>query len=140
MGKNVHRSCESCWKKRHPDREPTRVKDDPEGPCCSCGSPTASGIYVFDRGTFEFCKGNHDEGKSSDGVPYIGFSNETLEKLPPAKEGDEIKCKRCGEPHILQAAKGGPGTPMLFYSCGGQSYLAGIAGKLVAFQEPDVSG
>lgn len=140
MGKNVHRFCNSCWNKKDPDREPTRVRDDPKGPCCSCGASTISGIYVFDKGAFDFCKGNHDEKKSSGGVPYIGFSSETLAKLPPAHVGDVIQCKRCGEPHIFQAAEGGPGTPMLFYYCGGESYIGGIAGKLVAFQEPDVSG
>lgn len=140
MDKNIHRCCDSCWNKRDPDREPTRVTDDPEDICCSCGSMTASGIYILDHGTLDFCKGNHSEDKPSGGVPYIGFSNETLAKLPPAKEGDTIKCKRCGEPHLLQAAKGGPGAPMLFYHCGGKSYVGGIAGKLIAFQEPDVSG
>ena len=137
MGKNVHRFCDPCWGRKNPEREPVRVKDDPGGRCCSCGAPTTSGIYVLDRGTFDFCEGNHKE-KPSGGVPFIGFSNDTLEKLPPAKEGDTIRCKHCGEPHILQAAKGGSGT--LFYTCGGEAYLGGIRGKLVAFQEPDVSG
>jgi len=162
MGKNVHRFCDPCWGRKNPEREPVRVKDDPGGRCCSCGAPTTSGIYVLDRGTFDFCEGNHKEkpsggvpfigfsdealgfckgnheSKTSGGVPFIGFSNDTLEKLPPAKEGDTIQCKHCGEPHILQAAKGGPGT--LFYTCGGEAYLGGIRGKLVAFQEPDISG
>lgn len=136
--KNVHRCCRPCWDKRGPGRDPVRVKESKEDICCICGSMTDSGIYIFDKGTFKHCEGNHSESEESD-VPYIGYSNDTLEKCPPVKEGDSLQCRRCGLRHELKAAPGGPPV-MLFYSCGGQAYLGGVGGKLVAFVEPDVSG
>lgn len=136
--KNVHRCCRPCWDKRDPTREPVAVKDSKEDVCCLCGTMTASGIFIFDKETFKYCEGNHPASEKGD-VPYIGFSAGTLDKCPPAKEGDSIQCRRCGFRHDLMAAAGGPPVT-LFYRCGGKLYLGGIGGKLVAFVEPDVSG
>jgi hypothetical protein len=137
MSQNVHRCCDSCWNKRELGREPVRLKEAREDICCLCGSMTASGIYVFDKKAFDHCEGNHP--KSSKGeIPYIGFSGETLEKLPDVKDGDTFPCPKCGENHVLQATKEDPRT--LFFRCRGQLYLGGASGKLVAFMKPDVSG
>lgn len=138
MSKNVHRTCRVCWDKRRPGQEPVAVKDSKEDVCCLCGTMTSSGIYIFDKEVFKHCEGNHPK-RNEDDVPYIGYSNDTLEKCPPAKDGDSLHCRHCGLRHILVAAPGGPPV-VLFYSCRGQSYLGGINGKLVAFVEPDVSG
>jgi hypothetical protein len=77
------------------------------------------------------------------GVPYIGFGNETLEKLPCVKAGDEIPCSQCGRTHILQAGTGADGQPsegLLFYKCGDTSYLGAVKGRVVTWRKPDVSG
>ena len=74
----------------------------------------------------------------SNRTPYIGFSNETLAKLLPAKAGDEIYCK-CGSRHRLVAADDGSEL-LLFYRCGDQSFLGAVAGKLVVGTPSDVHG
>ena len=77
----------------------------------------------------------------TEGTPYVGFSNETLGKQPPLKAGDEIGCPTCGEAHEAFAPKADDGsTPLLFYRCGEETFLAGVGGKNVAGVKPDVSG
>lgn len=76
-------------------------------------------------------------------IPYIGFGNETLEKLKDVEEGDMITCPRCGKQHVLKAGtdeKGNKTDVILFYECGNEVYLGAINGKLVAGIKPDVKG
>lgn len=76
-------------------------------------------------------------------TPYIGFANETLEGLPAVEPGYEIDCDKCGGKHTLQAGRNmdtGEDSPILFYECGGNSYLGAIASRSVVGVKSDVSG
>lgn len=77
-------------------------------------------------------------------TPYIGFSGETLDKLPPVLVGDKIECVKCGGEHELLPPdnwKEGDEQPiLLFYRCSGKSYIAAIAGKLIVNVKSDISG
>jgi len=76
-------------------------------------------------------------------VPYVGFANETLERLKDVRKGDVIICPRCGKQHVLKAGrneKGEESDLILFYKCGEQIYLGAINGKLVAGVKPDAKG
>ena len=67
-------------------------------------------------------------------IPFIAASNEELEDAPPIKAGDVIKCQRCAGMHAIEAGTGSDGQVselLLFYSCQGTTYLAGIAGKSI---------
>lgn len=69
-------------------------------------------------------------------TPYVGFSNDTLDKCEPIKAGDVIACD-CGEQHELKDSD----PPMLlFYKCGDKTFLAGVQGKNVMRRKADVSG
>ena len=72
-------------------------------------------------------------------IPYIGFGNDTLSKLPVVKKGDEIHCPRCNERHLLWGADDGSEL-IMFYDCGGKTYLGAVNGRLVVHQKPDASG
>jgi hypothetical protein len=61
-------------------------------------------------------------------TPYIGFSNETLSKLPRAKTGDTFTCKRCGEIHDLRACDDGS-TIILWYKCREDTMLGAVDGR-----------
>lgn len=81
--------------------------------------------------------------KNKKPTPYIGFGNDTLEKLPPLNVNDRIKCPHCGGQHIVEGGKDRDGketNTVLFYTCGEQVYLAGIAGRCTIGQDADVSG
>lgn len=76
-------------------------------------------------------------------TPYIGFGNDTLDDLPELRSGDMIVCPRCSSVHEVSGGKDEAGNPtdiLLFYKCGGKTYLAGVAGRCVAGVKPDVSG
>lgn len=72
-------------------------------------------------------------------IPYIGYGNDTLEKLPSVFPGYKFKCPRCGEEHELEAADDGRFL-IGFYRCGGQAYLGAVNGRLVVKAKVDVSG
>lgn len=72
-------------------------------------------------------------------TPFIGFSGEKLSKLPEVKIGNTIECTKCGEDHILEGADDGSEL-LLFYRCGGKSYLGAINGRAVVGVKSDVSG
>lgn len=72
-------------------------------------------------------------------TPYIGFSNETLKRLPLVSVGEEISCDKCGGKHVLRGDDNG-GTLLMFYSCGGKSYLGAVDGRLTAGQKTDCHG
>lgn len=61
----------------------------------------------------------------------IGFSNETLERLPRVRAGDTLDCLLCGQQHVLEAIRDEQGQEMLFYLCGDKPYLAALRGHLV---------
>ncbi len=74
-------------------------------------------------------------------MDYIGFGDETLKRLPRAKAGDLVLCRRCGGHHPLEEKASREGTFSLgFYRCGDELYLASVDGRLVAYTRPDVSG
>lgn len=87
-------------------------------------------------------------------VPYIGFSNRTLDKLPVAVAGQVIDCPTCKAQHELTPAatqsttlKVPPGglptaagpSETMFYKCGTETRLGAVGGRLVIGVKPDVS-
>lgn len=67
MAEWTHNFCERCWFSSpfaaHESggfRLPSRVKAETGDVCCSCGSPTVSGIYVRRDETTLLCKGDHE--------------------------------------------------------------------------------
>lgn len=76
-------------------------------------------------------------------TPFIGFGNETLATLPPAREGQLVKCAVCGKEHALECGKDDKGNKsdlLLFYKCGKTAYLGSVGGKLIVGTKSDVSG
>lgn len=76
-------------------------------------------------------------------IPYIGFGNETLEKQAPMKKGDMIDCPRCGGKHPVKCGTNDEGEEsniLMFYSCGGKIYLAGVEGKRIIGIKSDCAG
>lgn len=41
-----HYSCEECYDDIYHGRQPIKLTEDKAKPCCFCGRPTFSGIYV----------------------------------------------------------------------------------------------
>ena len=71
------------------------------------------------------------------GVPYVGYSNETLARLPPLKAGDLVTCPRCAEGHpVYDSAPAG----LLWIKCGRSQLLAGVHGRRTLGTKVDVSG
>lgn len=75
-------------------------------------------------------------------TPYIGFGNDTLNKLPKCKKGDMVFCVNCGGEHPLEC-----GTSedkecdlLMFYKCGDKTYLGAVDGRCTVLQKADVSG
>lgn len=59
----THAICGECWEERSPGREPVRVRDGEDRPCCFCGRATAEGIYVREAPTslaLVGCPGHED--------------------------------------------------------------------------------
>ncbi len=76
-------------------------------------------------------------------VPYVGFSNDTLDKQPLAFAGDKVACPRCGERHELKGGKNEKGEmvqTLLVYHCGEKTYLAAVDHRLVMKAKADCSG
>lgn len=75
-------------------------------------------------------------------IPYIGFGNDTLEKLPKCKEGDIVFCSNCGGEHPLECgtSKGKKSDLIMFYKCGENLFLGAIAGRCIILKKADVSG
>jgi len=69
-------------------------------------------------------------------TPYIGFSNEQLEKAP--KLPSKVPCFKCGKPRDVQYSK--PDGTLQFISCCGSLWLVGINNKLVEHVTPKYSG
>lgn len=72
-------------------------------------------------------------------IPYVAFGNDELDNAPPVTE--TVKCEICGEQHpveygdkILPDGTKEPSKVLGFYKCGGKTYLASVAGKLVITQ------
>ena len=79
----------------------------------------------------------------TNGTPFVGFDNETLNRQPRIRKGDVVECPHCGGEHIAQAATNEDGSEselILFYSCGESTYIAAVAGRLVIGTPADVSG
>jgi hypothetical protein len=63
MSKWAHIICDDCWEARH-KKVPFRAVDQKTWPCCFCGEPTQSGIFVREDPQTVKCKGSgdyHDE-------------------------------------------------------------------------------
>lgn len=72
-------------------------------------------------------------------IPFVGYGNDSLEKLPPAKAGNKILCPKCKQEHVLEAADDGSEL-LLFYKCKGKVYLGAVGGRCVVLAKPDASG
>ena len=72
-------------------------------------------------------------------IPYIGFDNPTLDKLPLARAGDTFVCSKCGETHELKLPDKDSHI-ILFYHCSGKIYLGAVQGRLVVDTKPDIRG
>jgi hypothetical protein len=64
----THAICEDCWDTKHPGRPAVRLHrdlvDKTAPPCCYCGRPQQSGIFVRDNPAKLLCQGtgpNHSE-------------------------------------------------------------------------------
>jgi hypothetical protein len=71
-------------------------------------------------------------------TPFIGFSNDTLSKLPIVRKGQTITMP-CGHNHVLEADDKG-GELLLFYKCGDKLYLAAIDHRLITYTKSDIHG
>jgi hypothetical protein len=85
-----HLLCEACWK-RGCSEEPDRV-DSPEGPCCMCGEPTRSGIFVRELPALMRCQGRgvvHAEADAYDlgGVPCFACNAQLASSRRAAEKG-----------------------------------------------------
>jgi len=78
----------------------------------------------------------------SDRTPYIGFSNDALDRLPTIKEGDFINCPHCNNQHIVLCGttKGQKTDLLMYYKCGDDAYACGVTGKNIMNQKSDLSG
>ena len=74
-----------------------------------------------------------------DDIPFVGFSNETLNRQPKVRKGDVVKCPHCGGEHALQACDSGSEI-LLFYKCSGNAYLGAVNGRLTIGTPADMSG
>ena len=73
------------------------------------------------------------------GVPFIGFSYDTLARQPSVHKGDMVECPNCGGEHALYGCAG-IGLTLLFYNCGGNAYLGAVNGRLTIGTPADISG
>lgn len=44
----THNSCEKCWKKNNPDRQPIKAAEGYKERCCYCGDINTDGIWMRD--------------------------------------------------------------------------------------------
>lgn len=73
-------------------------------------------------------------------VPYVGFLNETLARLPRVNLGDPIRCPQCASEHVLEdPSVAATGQVMLFYHCRGQLYVGAVEGRNIIGVKPDVA-
>jgi len=78
-----------------------------------------------------------EDKPTTEGTPYIRFSNETLKDAEEVKVGNKVPCPKCGEFVLVNDSD----PPMLqFVDHCGSSWLVGIDGKYVGNKRPDVSG
>lgn len=91
-------------------------------------------------------------------MPYIGFSNDTLAKLPTIAMGETVRCHKCEKRHPLQEARPQGVTPVAipgrnatapppptvlgFFHCPTmhKDYLGSINGHNVTGIQSDISG
>jgi len=73
------------------------------------------------------------------GVPYVGFFGETLDRQPRMHAGDMIECPTCGGEHVLCACDSGSEV-LLLYECGDDVYIGAVGGRLVIGTPADMSG
>ncbi len=135
-----HSICFPCWTKTRGAKIPVRTVNIEFTVCCVCGSGTQDGIFVVGDGTKMYCKNvgmQHPAIEDEEGVPYFGYSNETLRSLPRCDKGGSFHCEKCKERHYLE---GQDSEGMLFYKCQDTLRLGGVGGRFVAFTPPDVKG
>ena len=66
--------------------------------------------------------------------PMMSFGNEELDQMPLLKKGDVIQCQKCGGEHTTECGKdkdGKESSAILFYTCRGTAYIAGVGGRSV---------
>jgi len=70
---------------------------------------------------------------------YIGFGNDTLNKLQEVKEESLILCPNCNSPHELKCgiSNGIKSNTIMFFNCGDKVYIGAINGKLITGIKPD---
>lgn len=74
---------------------------------------------------------------SEEGIPYIGFDNEQLEKAEKIQEGDFAACPKCKM--LVKIRNSEPPTTQFVSHCG-NNWLVGINGKYVQNIKPAYSG
>lgn len=66
---------------------------------------------------------------------HIAIGNDELQDKPDAKAGMLVVCKICGKKHRLKQARDMQTkrltNMLMFVTCGKQSYLKAVAGKLI---------
>ncbi|MFQ5503352.1 MAG: hypothetical protein ACE5F1_00985 [Planctomycetota bacterium] len=68
----THTFCDECWKARHADREPVRVKYLARKSCCGCGKQTTSGIWVREDPQALACRGRgHTAAAKHERIPEV---------------------------------------------------------------------
>ena len=72
-------------------------------------------------------------------TPFVGFSNDTLNRQPKVHKGDIVECPLCGGEHPLYPCDDG-NEILLFFKCGDSHYLGAIGGRLVIGTPADMSG
>jgi hypothetical protein len=73
-------------------------------------------------------------------IPYIGYSNETLNRQPIVYAGDTIRCVHCGQDHELGPSDSGDVNLLLWYHCGKKAYVGAVASRSVVGIKPDFTG
>lgn len=68
-------------------------------------------------------------------VPFVSFSNGEMATFEKVKEGDRIKCDKCGGTHVLKCGTNDKTKEkthtVYFYTCGDDLCLGAVNGGLM---------
>jgi len=78
-----------------------------------------------------------EDKPTTKGIPYIGFSNDTLKDAEEVKAGNKVSCPKCGE--LVLVKESDPPMLQCITHCS-KSWLVGIKGKCIMNKRPDASG